>query len=218
MGGTVLKHFCLSIAGFALAACQTAPGPAVKAAGPIERVVLAPISVKAISVELSGAEKARPEWEQADTQRLHDALVTALQGNGTKTAIGTPTDFAKAVILAEVVLPEATAANRLPTANGSGHWTLGPLPHAGDSTLFVVHQTARTTAGHQLAEIGLGLAFANPLLPDRGKTVTYFALVEGGTGVLKWADRIERGDARTEPGAQALAEQILAAIGGQQTP
>lgn len=205
--------FCL-IAGFAVAACQSAPPPVPKS-GPLQKVVLAPVTVEALAKELSGAQIARPDWEQAASDQMTDALLGALARSGTKVTMGAPADFEAALARAEAVLPEATATETIPTATGPGHWSLGGLPHSGDTALIVVHKTLRTTAGHQLAEIGLGLAFANPLMPERGDSVTHVALIDGGSGRLQWVSRIEGGDARTPKGAWEIARRIVGDIEGR---
>lgn len=205
--------FCL-VAGFAVAACQAAPPPS-PGGGPLSHLVLAPVAVEAVAVELSGVQIARPDWEQASAIHLEAALLEELAGSGTQVARGAPGDFGAVLVLAEAVLPEASAASTLPTASGPAHWSLGPLPHAGETALVVVHRAFHTTSGHRIAEIGLGLAFANPLMPDRGDSISHMALVNGGSGVVEWVTTVEGGDARTKEGAREIARRLLARIEGR---
>ena len=158
--------FCL-VAGFALAACQAAPPPSPRD-GPLSHVVPAPVVVEAMAVELSGAQIARPDWEKGSAVQLEVALLEWLARSGTQITRGAPGDLGAVLVRAEAILPEAAAASSLPTASGPPHWSLGSLPHAGETALVVVHRASLTSSGYRITEIGLGLAFANPLMPDPG--------------------------------------------------
>ncbi|MEO0816194.1 MAG: hypothetical protein AAFX86_02695 [Pseudomonadota bacterium] len=209
-----MRWIFLVLAGFGLVACQSQPQPVAPPSISTSIVVL-PVQAKAGSIKLSGEYAPRGDWESAIEDHLTSALIDALKALGIGVSAPSLAVPKEVSLRAEMVLPQANAFRELPTADSADEWSVGALPLSDQIVLLTVHETELKTGGHQIAQIGLGLSFANPRLPERGDTVTYLALVEGDTGTLIWTAQLSGGDARTPENAAALAARLAPLLQGQ---
>ncbi|MEM9738603.1 MAG: hypothetical protein AAF829_01950 [Pseudomonadota bacterium] len=203
-----MRIFLIFLAGFGLWACKSAPKE-TPAPSVLDHVVLTPVRAEAVIVKLSGDEFSRRDWQESIETNLTDALEAVFSRAGTTVERAAAQDFDTLLTRAEVVLPQALRGGEIPLAGGIDHWSLGATPYREQTVLVVTHSSSKATTGHQLAEIGLGLAFANPLIPGQGENKTYAALIEGGSGDLIWVEEHTGGDARSPEGAQKIANSIL---------
>jgi len=214
-GPDLMLRLLVFLAGFALAACQATQVPASSPQNPGKAaLILLPVQAEAVSIQVSGAAQPRPDWEEQITRELTLALGQALSDRGVQ--VSQPGTVAGRIPgqLLKQVLPAASRTPRLPTALSPGHWRLAPLPFGDETVLIVFQEFAPTSWGHQVAEVSLGLAFAAPILPDRGESVTHFALVDAASGELLLADRLAGTDPRSQAGAATTAERIAQHVAG----
>lgn len=210
-----MLRLLLFLTGFALAACQATPTPASPPGNPGKAaLILLPVQAEAVSIQVSGAAQPRPDWETQIARELTLALGRALSDRGIQMA--QPATVATSVPgpLLKQVLPAASRTPRLPTAQSPGHWSLGPLPLGDETVLLVFQEFAPTSWGHRAAEVSLGLAFASPMLPDRGASLTHFALVDAASGDLLSVHHLAGTDPRSQAGAATTAERIAQLVAG----
>jgi hypothetical protein len=203
------------IAGFALAACQATPTTVSPPGNPGKAaLILLPVQAEAVSIQVSGAAQPRPDWETQIARELTLALGQALSNRGIQVLQPGAVTASVPGPLLKQVLPAASRRPRLPTAQSPGHWSLAPLTLGDETVLLVFQEFAPTSWGHKVAEVGLGLAFATPVLPNRGESVTHFALVDGASGDLLSANRLAGTDPRSQAGAATTAERIAQLVAG----
>jgi len=206
-----MSRFFLFLSGFALAACQTVAEPA-GTQSQVGELALLPTLAQVERVKLSGAVERLNKSEREAADALDLALADVLRERGVVVDASTIANPIRSG-LAELVLPTAARSRELPTAADVGHWRLIPTSTDADMSLIVVHHSRATTSGHKMAEVGLSLAFAAPSLPGSGRSVTYGALVDSGSGEVLKVRFVSSGNARTAAGAHRIAGDLLDQLG-----
>lgn len=221
--------------GFVIAAalccgCASRTGTVtVGSTSPSGDLLLLPVRAEMTLTELSGTQTERADWAREAETALSQAVMRVLQDAG-YTVYPPPenwpsTGMPDTLALVERVLPMAAqhvqeARTPLATSLDISFWSLGPLspPEAmpdGTLVLSLVHKANLTSAGHQIAQIGLSAAFALPTWPDAGAQTTYAALVEPLTGDLVWIASFHGGDPRSITGAHDIAAQLVSLLSGE---